>query len=291
MAVIGLGTMGRPMARRLLAAGHTVTGHDPDPAALAEVAEHGAQPAPSARTAAHTADVVITMLPKGSHVLAATTGPDGALAGMRPGSVLVDMSTIDPATSARVNTEATAQGVRMLDAPVSGSSTGATDGTLTIMVGGPAEVLAAAHPILSVLGQRIIHCGPAGSGVAVKLANQVMAGAAMVAVAEAFLLAEQLGINPNLLFDVATTSSGDCWALRTRPPVPGIVKGGPADNDFAPGFKGALMSKDLLLALDTARGAGIRLPLTEQAHELYALMGEKGFGDKDFSAVFTALRE
>lgn len=290
IAFVGLGTMGQPMAARLLDADYEVVGYDQNPNALRELTERGALKARSAHEAAEHADLVITMLPNGPHVQAATSGADGALCAMRPGSLLVDMSTIDPETSTEVCAEAAARGVRMLDAPVSGSSAGALDGTLTIMVGGPVDSLEAARPVLSVLGRRIVHCGPNGSGVAVKLANQIMAGASMAAVAEGFVLAERLGLDPRLLFEVASASSGNCWSLQTRPPVAGVLDTSPAEKGFAPGFMGALMCKDLDLALATARTNAVDLPLTRQARDLYARMSAAGIGELDFSAVFTVLR-
>ncbi|MER6911882.1 3-hydroxyisobutyrate dehydrogenase [Streptomyces sp. NPDC000594] len=289
VAFIGLGTMGRPMAERLLAAGYRLTVHDRLPEAVKDLVAAGAAPAASAREAATGAEVAITMLPNGPHVREALTGPDGALAALRPGSVLIDMSTIDPPTAQELARTASDQGVRMLDAPVSGSSAGAADGTLTVMVGGDAGTLAEVRPLLDELGGRIVHCGGNGAGVSVKLANQIIAGTSMVAVAESYALARRLGVDPRLLFDVVSASSGDCWSLRTRPPVPGVLPSSPAEHDFRPGFKGALMCKDLDLALATAAAHAVDLPVTLRARELYARMSEEGLGERDFSAVFTLL--
>ncbi|QPL92037.1 3-hydroxyisobutyrate dehydrogenase [Streptomyces clavuligerus] len=289
VAFIGLGTMGRPMAERLLAAGHRLTVHDRLTGATAALAAAGAATAPSAREAASGAAVVITMLPNGPHVREALTGPDGALAAMRPGAVLVDMSTIDPSTSKEMAALAERHGVRMLDAPVSGSSAGAVEGTLTVMVGGDPGTLDELRPLLGELGRTVVHCGPNGAGVSVKLANQIIAGASMAAVAESYALAQRLGVDPRLLFDVVSASSGDCWALRTRPPVPGVLPTSPADDGFRPGFKGALMCKDLDLALATAAHWSVDLPVTMHARDLYARMSEEGLGERDFSAVFALL--
>ncbi|MFI2378291.1 3-hydroxyisobutyrate dehydrogenase [Streptomyces sp. NPDC018964] len=289
VAFIGLGTMGRPMAERLIAAGYRLAVYDRLPEAVDALVAVGAQAAPSARKAAVGAQVVITMLPDGPHVREALTGPEGALEEMPPGSTLIDMSTIDPPTSRELAGLAARHGVRMLDAPVSGSSAGAVDGTLTVMVGGDAGTLAELEPLLAVLGHTIVHCGDHGAGVSVKLANQIIAGASMVAVAESYALARSLGVDPRLLFDVVSASSGDCWALRTRPPVPGVVGTSPAENGFRPGFRGALMRKDLDLALATAAAHAVPLPVTSRARELYARMTEEGLGDQDFSAVFTLL--
>ncbi len=289
VAFMGLGTMGRPMAERLVAAGYRLAVYDPLPEALDALAAVGAQAAPSARKAVTGARVVITMLPDGPHVREALTGPEGVLQEMSPGSTLIDMSTIDPPTSKELAGLARRHGVRMLDAPVSGSSAGAVDGTLTVMVGGDAGVLAELRPLLSVLGRNVVHCGDHGAGVSVKLANQIVAGTSMVAVAESYALAQSLGIDPRLLFDVVSASSGDCWALRTRPPVPGVLGTSPADDGFRPGFRGALMRKDLDLALATAEAHAVNLPVTSRARELYAQLTGKGLDDRDFSAVFTLL--
>ncbi|GLF93215.1 3-hydroxyisobutyrate dehydrogenase [Streptomyces yaizuensis] len=289
VAFIGLGTMGRPMAGRLLAVGYRLTVHDLLPEAVDALAAAGAGTARSARSAATGADVVITMLPNGPHVRAALSGPDGALAAMRPGGVLVDMSTIDPPTSRELAELAGRHGVRMLDAPVSGSSAGAADGSLTVMVGGDAATLAELRPLLGELGRTIVHCGGNGAGVSVKLANQIIAGTSMAAVAESYALARSLGVDPRLLFEVVSAGSGDCWALRTRPPVAGVLATSPAENDFRPGFKGILMCKDLDLALATAAAHAVDLPVTHRARELYARMSEEGLGERDFSAVFALL--
>lgn len=288
-AFVGLGTMGRPMALRLLDAGWDLAVHDIAPAALAPLLERGARPAASPQDAARGAAFVITMLPNGPHVREATMGPQGALAGMAETAVLIDMSTIDPRVSREVAAAAAARHVRMLDAPVSGSSVAAVDGTLTVMVGGARATLEAARPLLAVLGQKVIHCGGAGMGTAVKLANQIMAGVAMVAVSEAFVLAQALGVDPRLLFDVASASSGNCWSLQTRPPVRGVLETSPAERDFAPGFSGDLMRKDLDLALAAAAAAGHTLPACQTARDAYARLAPLGLGTRDFSAVFLAL--
>jgi 3-hydroxyisobutyrate dehydrogenase len=289
VAFIGVGTMGRPMAERLLAAGWDLTVYDASPAAMEPLLGAGARPAGSACDAALGASYVVTMLPNSSHVRAATVGPDGALSGMRPGAILIDMSTIDPDTSREIAAAAAGQGIAMLDAPVSGSSAGAIDGSLTIMVGGAAQTLDRATPLLSVLGRRIVHCGAAGMGATVKLANQIMAGVSMVAVAESFRLAAALGVDPRLLYDVTTSSSGNCWSLQTRPPVPGVLESSPVERGFQPGFMGDLMRKDLDLALQTAARVDLALPLTAAARELYARLGAAGLGARDFSAVIAVL--
>jgi 3-hydroxyisobutyrate dehydrogenase len=289
-AVIGLGTMGGRMAARLLEAGWELAVYDVSPDAMRPLVDRGARPAGSARDAARDMPFVVTMLPNSDNVWAATVGPDGALTAMADGAILVDMSTIDPGTSREIAEQAAIRGVHMLDAPVSGSSAGAEEGTLTIMVGGSAGVMDAARPLLSVLGGRTVRCGASGMGTTVKLANQIMAGVAMTAVAEGFRLAGTLGVDPAILHQVASTSSGNCWSLQTRPPVPGVLATSPAETDFEPGFMGDLMRKDLDLALATASAQDLDLPMTALARDRYAHLASMGLGDRDFSAVYRTLR-
>lgn len=286
---IGLGVMGGPMALNLAKAGHALTVFDLDPAAVSGLVAAGARAAASAREAASGQDVVVTMLPASRHVEAAYRGPDGVIAGLGPGMVVIDMSTIDPGTSRRIAGEVAATGASMLDAPVSGSSTGAAEGTLTIMVGGDAADLEAQRDLLAAMGRTIIHCGAAGMGEAVKLCNQLVAGASVVAVAEAFALGARLGADPKVLFDVMSRSSGNCWALQTRPPVAGLVPTAPSEHDFAPGFMVDLMHKDLALIRAAASEVGLPLPLAATAQEQYARASEQGYGRSDFSVVFKVL--
>ena len=286
---VGLGVMGGPMALNLAKAGHALTVFDLDPAALQGLVAAGARAAASAREAASGQEVVVTMLPASRHVEAAYRGPDGVIAGLGPGMVVIDMSTIDPGTSRRIATEVVATGASMLDAPVSGSSSGAAEGSLTIMVGGDEADLESQRDLLEAMGRTIIHCGPAGMGEAVKLCNQLVAGASVVAVAEAFALGERLGADPRVLFEVMSRSSGNCWALQTRPPVAGLVPAAPAERDFAPGFMVDLMHKDLALIAAAASEVGLPLALAATAQDMYARASELGYGRSDFSAVFKVL--
>lgn len=281
---IGLGTMGQPMASNLLGAGHTLRVYDVDAARVQALQEKGAEAAGSARHAAEDADVVISMLPASRDVLAAMLGPDGAVEGLRPGATVIDMSTIDPGTTRHVAEAVAARGCRMLDAPVSGGSIGARDATLTIMVGGDAAVLDEHRDLLQAVGARIVHCGPLGMGETVKLANNLLAGSSMIAVAEAFALGIRGGADPRVLHEVIESSSGNCWALRNTP-VPGLVPGAPVNHDFAPGFMVDLMHKDLGLALGAGDELGLPLTLTAVAHQLYGLASGHGYGKLDMSAV------
>ncbi len=282
---IGLGTMGRPMAGNLLKAGCSLTVYDVDGAAVEALASHGATAAGSARETAEASDVVITMLPASQHSMAAAFGPDGYIAGLKPGSTVIDMSTIDPDTTRRIAAEVAAAGCEMLDAPVSGSSAWAESGTLTIMVGGDGAALEKRRALLGHMGTNIIHCGEIGMGETVKLANNLAAGVSMIAVTEAFALGIAKGADPQVLYDVMSKASGNCWTLQTRCPAPGVVEASPVNDGFAPGFMTDLMHKDLGLALSAAAQERLPLLLTAAAREQYAAASRRGYGRLDFSAV------
>ena len=288
---IGLGVMGRPMALNLVKAGHQLTVFDIDPAGVAVLVAAGATAAPSAREAARDREVVVSMLPASRHVEAAYFGPDGIVAGVAPNTVVIDMSTIDPGTSRRVAEQVIACGAQMLDAPVSGSSLGAEQGTLTIMVGGDDEVLESQRDLLGAMGQNVIHCGAGGMGQTVKLCNNLVAAASVAAVAEAFALGQRLGADPQVMFDVMSKSSGNCWALQTRPPVAGLVATSPSGNDFAPGFMVDLMYKDLGLIMAAAAEVKLPVAIAAAAQQMYALASHQGYGRRDFSAVFKVLEK
>jgi 3-hydroxyisobutyrate dehydrogenase len=285
---VGLGNMGGPMARNLLKAGHRVTGFDLMPEALAAVTAAGATAAGSAAQAASGADFVITMLPAGKHVREAWIGSHGMAAATEAGAILIDCSTIDVATAREV---AAAVGRPMLDAPVSGGTMGAEAATLTFMVGGPDEAYAKAQPILSAMGRTLVHCGDAGAGQAAKLCNNMMLAATMIVTSEAFVLAEKLGLSHQALFDVASKSSAQSWALTSYCPVPGPVPNSPANRDYKPGFSTALMTKDLGLSQEAAATAGAATPLGAQALALYRKFLEAGNGEVDFSGIIKLVRE
>lgn len=280
---VGLGNMGLPMARNLARAGHEVRGYDLSAAAMDAAAEGGIQRAQSAPDAARGADVVITMLPAGAHVRAAWAEMAPAA---EPHAVLVDCSTID-VESAR----AVAQGRPMLDAPVSGGTMGAEAGTLTFMVGGDTQSFAKARPILEAMGRTIVHCGEAGAGQAAKLCNNMLLAISMIGTSEAFTLAEKLGLSHEALFEVASKSSGQCWAVTTYCPVPGPVPGSPANRGYKPGFATALMLKDLGLSQQAAEAAGAATPLGAAALALYERFAAEGGAATDFSGIINMLRE
>ncbi|WAL99528.1 3-hydroxyisobutyrate dehydrogenase [Streptomyces sp. Je 1-369] len=289
VAFIGLGNMGGPMAANLVAAGHRVVGHDLSADALAAAARRGVVPAASAVETVPGADVVITMLPAGRHVLALYRD-EGLLAAAAPGTLFVDCSTIDVTDARTAHEAAVAAGHRGLDAPVSGGVVGAEAGTLTFMAGGGADEFAEAEPLLAAMGKRAVHCGDAGAGQAAKICNNMILGVSMVAVSEAFVLGESLGLTAQALYDVASTASGQCWALTSNCPVPGPVPASPANRDYQPGFAAALMAKDLGLAAGAARATGVDATLGLRAAELYEEFAAEGGADRDFSAIVRAIR-
>ncbi len=287
---VGTGTMGIPMVANLLKAGFAVLAYDVRPEALEEARRRGAAIAASPAEAARDSELVITMLPSSSNVEAAYLGGNGVLAGAPSGRLCVDMSTIDPGTSLRVATRAKSQGVRFLDAPVSGAVPRAVEGTLTIMVGGDPKDLEEARPALAAMGSNIIHVGPVGSGEVAKLCNNLIAGVATVAVSEAFRLAEGFGVDPKVLTEVISKSSGFTWAMEHNHPVPGIVAKAASNRDYAPGFMTDLMAKDLGLAVNAARELRQPVFVAPVALEVYRLASSHGLGRKDFSSVYTFLK-
>ncbi|MFB7267756.1 3-hydroxyisobutyrate dehydrogenase [Streptomyces nojiriensis] len=289
VAFVGLGRMGGPMAANLVRAGHRVLGFDLVPELLATAAATGVEPAVSAAAAAAEADVVITMLPAGAHVLA-LYGEGGLLAAARPGTLFVDCSTIDVADARAAHEAAGAAGHHSLDAPVSGGVVGARAASLTFMAGGGAEEFAAAGPLLGAMGRKAVHCGTAGAGQAAKICNNMILAVSMIGVSEAFVLAESLGLDHQALYDVASTASGQCWALTVNCPVPGPVPDSPASRDYLPGFAAPLMAKDLALAANALRAGGVAAPLGLKAAELYADFAAGEGAGLDFSAIVHTLR-
>lgn len=287
IAFLGLGNMGGPMAANLVAAGHAVVGFDPAAEARAAAQAAGAAVAASGAEAVAGAEVVVTMLPAGRHVLQVWTE---LLTAARPGALFVDCSTIDVESAREAHRLAERRGCPSLDAPVSGGVGGARGATLTFMVGGAEAAFAAGRPILETMGRRIVHCGAAGAGQAAKICNNMLLGISMIGVCEAFVLAERLGLDAQALFDVASTSSGQCWSLTTYCPVPGPVPASPANHGYEPGFAAALMLKDLRLSQDAAEAAGAATPLGAHARDIYAALAEAGEGGRDFSAVIDYLR-
>ena len=287
---IGLGNMGLPMARNLLAAGHQVTGFDLSEDACATLAAAGATRAGSATAAATGVAVVVTALPAARHVRAVYQGDEGILAAAATGTVFIDCSTIDVDTARAVIAEAGERGQAMVDSPMSGGVGGATAGTLTFMVGGSQDAFAAAKPVLEAMGGNIFHAGGAGAGCAAKICNNMMLAIQMIAVCEGFNLAERLGLEAAKLYEISSTATARCWSLNDYCPVPGPVPASPANRDYEPGFAAALMLKDLRIAMQAAQAAGAHTPLGAQATQIYALMELAGQSDRDFSGVIRLLR-
>ncbi|MEA2782542.1 MAG: 3-hydroxyisobutyrate dehydrogenase [Rhodospirillaceae bacterium] len=287
---IGLGNMGAPMARNLLKAGHHVRVFDLMPASVARLVEAGAEPATSPADAAGDADVVLTMLPAGEHVRSVYLGDGNVIGTIGRGTLLIDSSTIDVPTAREVASAAAAVGRLMVDAPVSGGTAGAEAGSLTFMVGGPADAFAAARPILEAMGKTIVHAGGPGNGQAAKICNNLILGISMIAVSEAFTLAERLGLDAQKLFDISSKSSGQCWSLTSYCPVPGPVPTSPANRDYEPGFTAGMMLKDLRLAEEAAAQSGTTVPLGAAATALYTRFAEAGNANLDFSGIIRMLR-
>ena len=287
IAFIGLGNMGAPMAANLVKAGHEVLGVDLVAALREAAAREGVGVANSAIEAVSRADVAITMLPAGKHVVAVWSEVVGAA---KQGALLIDSSTIDVESARRAHALAKGAGLLSIDAPVSGGVGGAMAASLTFMCGGAGDAFAVAKPILEKMGKRIVQCGDAGSGQAAKICNNMILGATMIATAEAFVLAEKLGLSHQALFDVASTSSGQSWSLTSYCPVPGPVPASPANNGYRPGFAAALMLKDLKLAQEAALASGATTPLGAEAAQLYALFNAAGHASDDFSGIINFLR-
>jgi 3-hydroxyisobutyrate dehydrogenase len=287
IAFVGLGNMGGPMAANLVKAGHDVRGFDLSDASVKAAAETGVKASGALAEAVSDAECVITMLPKGQHVIAVWTD----LATLIPeGTLIIDCSTVDVESARKAHELADVMNCISLDAPVSGGTGGAAAGTLTFMVGGSQEAFALGLPILEAMGKKIVHCGGAGAGQAAKICNNMILGISMIGVCEAFGLAEKLGLSHQALFDVASTSSGQCWSLTTYCPVPGPVPTSPANNDYKPGFAAALMLKDLTLSQEAAKQSGAATPLGAHAADLYAEFEKVGHGADDFSAIINMLR-
>jgi len=287
IAFIGLGNMGGPMAANLVKAGDKVTGFDLAEASRNQAKADGAGIADSAVSAVKGADVVITMLPAGKHVVSVWTD---ILPSMTKGALIIDCSTIDVESAKQAHALAAKLGVLSVDAPVSGGTAGARGATLTFMCGGEAKAFAAAKPVLERMGKKIVHCGGAGAGQAAKICNNMILGISMIAVSEAFALAEKLGLSHKALFDVASTSSGQCWALTNYSPVPGLVPTSPANNEYKPGFAAALMLKDLRLSQEAAKAAGAVTPLGAHAESIYETFEKSGHGGTDFSGIIHQIR-
>jgi 3-hydroxyisobutyrate dehydrogenase len=287
IAFIGLGNMGGPMAINLVKAGQKVVAFDLVAASRDQAKRDGATIAESAVASVKGADVVVTMLPAGKQVLSVW---NEVVPAMTKGTLIIDCSTIDVESSKQAHALAAKHGVGSVDAPVSGGTGGAKAATLTFMCGGDEKSFASAKAVLEKMGKKIVHCGGAGAGQGIKICNNMILAISMVGVSEGFSLAEKLGLSHQALFDVVSTSSGQCWALTSYCPVPGPVPASPANNDYKPGFATTLMVKDLTLAQDAAKTAGAATPLGKHAQELYKAFDAAGNGGVDFSGIIRHVR-
>ena len=286
VAFIGLGNMGGGMAANLAKAGHDVRAFDLSEDALTRAEAAGALRAGDAAQAVDGAEAVVTMLPAGTHVEQTYAA---ILPACAPGAVLIDCSTIDVVTAKRVAQQAVDAGFTAVDAPVSGGIAAAAAGTLTFMVGGPADAFARAQPFLADMGKAVIHAGASGAGQAAKICNNMILGATMVATCEAFLLARKLGLDEQAFYDIASVSSGQSWSMTSYCPVPDVGPDTPADHEYEGGFAAALMLKDLRLAMQAAAEVRAQTPMGAKAAGLYEAMVADGQGGKDFSGIIKLL--
>jgi 3-hydroxyisobutyrate dehydrogenase len=289
IAFIGLGNMGGPMALNLVKAGHSLTVFDLSPAALAKLAEAGATAAATAQDAVAQAEVVISMLPASAHVEALYLGEAGILPHIRPGALIIDCSTIAPQSSRKLAQAAAERGLIMIDAPVSGGTAGASAGTLTFIVGGAADALEQARPLLSAMGKNIFHAGGPGAGQTAKICNNMLLGILMAGTSEALALGVANGLDPKILSDIMGKSSGRNWALELYNPYPNVMEGVPASRGYSGGFGVDLMLKDLGLAAEAALATRAAIPLGELARNLYSLHSGAGAGGLDFSSILQLL--
>ena len=290
IAFIGLGNMGSGMCANLVKAGHTVAAFDLNTDAVNAVAAKGARAASSVADAVKDAEVVVSMLPAGAHVLGVYFGPDGVKHHAKRGTLLIDCSTIAVTDAREAHIQADLSGFIMVDAPVSGGVAAAEAGTLTFMAGGTAKAFEKAEPILKCMGKNIFHAGGSGNGQAAKIANNMLLGISMIGTCEAFNLAEKLGLDAETFFKISSVSSGQCWSMTSYCPAPGPVPASPANRDYKPGFAVAMMLKDLRLASEAADKARASTPLGEHAANIYEKFLDDGFGGLDFSGVMRRIR-
>ena len=287
---IGLGNMGGPMAKNLVAAGHAVKGFDLVQASVEIAVANGIEAVGSAAEAAEGVSAVVTMLPAGAHVRDVYAGRGQIVAAADKGTLFIDSSTIDVASAREVHKAAEAAGHLMLDAPVSGGVAGAEAGTLTFMAGGSTEAFERAKPLLEIMGGKVVHAGGPGNGQVAKVCNNMILGISMIAVSEAFTLAEELGLDHKTLFEISSAASGSCWAMLNHLPVPGIVEASAANRDYRPGFAAAMMHKDLKLSQEAAALAGVATPLGAEATQLFTLFVNAGNGGLDYSGIIKMIR-
>jgi len=288
---IGLGVMGLPMAQNLVRAGHAVKGMEIDKAQVEQLVAAGGTAAASVKDAVSDADVVVTMLPDMQHVREIYVRPNGVIASARNDALLIDCSTIDVESARMVAVAAERRGLSIVDAPTSGGVAAAEAGRLTFMVGGPFAAYARAKLVLVKMGKNIVHAGLAGNGQAAKICNNLILGASMIAVSEAFVLAEKLGLDAQKMYDISSKSSGQCWSMTSYCPVPGPVPSSPANRNFKAGFSSAMMLRDLKLAQNAAKAVGAKTALGDNAAQIYSQYVESGEAERDFSGIIEFVRD
>lgn len=286
---VGLGHMGLPMTVNLIKAGHEVAGFDLQASALEALSKAGGKPCHDLQELVQNRDVIITMLQTGEQVKSVCLSEKGLFSLLKPGTVYIDCSSIDVQSSRAIHQEAQAQGLLVLDAPVSGGVGGAVAGSLTFMVGAELEAFKAAEPILQAMGKNIIHTGAAGSGQAAKICNNMILGISMIAVSEGFTLAKHLGLAADKLLEVVNVSSGQCWVTSKYLPVPNVMENVPANNHYQPGFTAQMMLKDLKLSQNAAKSTQVNTEIAAKATAIYQQFVEQGFGDLDFSAIIQTI--
>lgn len=291
IAFIGLGNMGSGMCANLCKAGYDVHAFDLNADSVKAAQTLGAKSASTVADAVVGADVIVTMLPAGKHVLSVYFGEDGVASHAAKGALFLDCSTIAVEDAREAASKADAAGFLMADAPVSGGTAAADAGTLTFMVGGPDDAFAKAKPILDAMGKNIFHAGGSGNGQAAKIANNMLLGISMIGTCEAFNLAEKLGLDAQTFFDISSTASGQCWSMTSYCPAPGPVPTAPSNRDYQPGFAVAMMLKDLHLAAAAAKAAGADVTLGEMAEKIYQDLDTRGHGGLDFSGVMKDLKQ
>ena len=290
VAFIGLGNMGSGMCANLCKAGYDVAAFDLNADAVQSAVEQGASAAATVADAVSDADVIVSMLPAGKHVLSVYFGDDGVAANARENALFLDCSTISVEEAREAASNATTAGFEMVDAPVSGGTAAADAGTLTFMVGGSDEGFDKAKPLLEAMGKNIFHAGGNGNGQAAKIANNMLLGISMIGTCEAFNLAERLGLDAQTFFDISSTASGQCWSMTSYCPAPGPVPTAPSNRDYQPGFAVAMMLKDLRLAAQSAESSGSVTRMGELAEQIYADLESRGFAGLDFSGVMKDLK-
>jgi 3-hydroxyisobutyrate dehydrogenase len=290
IAFIGLGNMGAPMVGNLLKQGFKLRVYDIVPSAISRCVEWGAIAAVSAREAISGASIIFTMLQTGEQVREVCLGEEGIFNHCEPGVLYIDSSSIDVESTRLLHEQALEKNVAMIDAPVSGGVKGAENAALTIMVGGERRNFERALPLLQLLGKNIYYAGGAGKGQAAKICNNMLLGISMIAVSEAFTLAQELGLDAKTFFEISSHSSGECWAMTHYNPVPGILENVPANNNYQPGFSVSMMLKDLKLSQEAAHFVGIPTEMGAKATELYQRFADASFKDLDFSAIIKMIK-